>query len=302
VQDSIDQLNRRFGIAGRIRCTSAADGFTRLQVVNDAASAEISLYGGQLLDYRHRGDADNRLFVSRRAFFERGRAIKGGVPICWPWFGADPENLGRGMHGLARTREWSVEGAEEHDREHTVIELGLKEDRQGLAVWPFRFGLTLRIHVGPSLGLALTTHNRDTQGFFITQALHTYFAVDDIDRVRIDGLDGIDYLDKTLDFAQLRQNGPISISREVDRIYQGVSSDITLADGSRRIRIAAEGATTAVVWNPWQTVARDMVDLDDGDYRRFVCIETANAADEVVHIEPDQRATLSASYSWLDSL
>ena len=85
MQDSIDQLNRRFGIAGRIRCTSAADGFTRLQVVNDAASAEISLYGGQLLDYRHRGDADNRLFVSRRAFFERGRAIKGGVPICWPW-------------------------------------------------------------------------------------------------------------------------------------------------------------------------------------------------------------------------
>jgi glucose-6-phosphate 1-epimerase len=297
----IDRLNQRFAIPGRVECTFGRGGLPLLRIHNDRASADLCLYGGQVLDYRHAGDPENRLFLSRRAWFEAGRAIKGGIPICWPWFGADPDGAGRGAHGFARTREWTLEQVRELDREHTEVQLSLQDDAASRDIWPFRFLLTLRVIIGPGLQLTLTTHNRDTRAFLITQALHTYFAVDDIARTHVDGLDGLDYLDKVLDFTRLQQTGPVTFHREVDRIYQGVDADLTICNGHHRIRIAADGSATAVVWNPWEEGARDMADLDDTAYRHFVCVETANAADEVIAVKPGQQWTLGASYSWLDS-
>lgn len=301
MDDSIARLNQQFGIEGRVECVSGRGGLPRLRIRNRISQAEISLYGGQVLDYRHLADDRARLFLSEKALFEEARAIKGGIPICWPWFGADPENRGRGAHGFARIRSWTLQDVREADEEHTEVELVLQDDALSHRIWPFRFRLSVRITIGPSLGISLTTENRDDRPMCISQALHTYFAIDDIDTTRVEGLEGLEYLDKVLDFARQHQSGPVTFRQEVDRIYQGVTADITIAGPRHRIQIAATGSRTAVVWNPWEAVAREMADLDDGDYRHFVCVETANAGDEIIAVKPGMQATLGASYRWLES-
>lgn len=299
--DTIEDLRHRFGHgAVRMGIHAGRGGFTTLKVVNDAASAEICLHGGQVLDYRHRNDTEGLLFLSQRAFFEAGRAIKGGIPVCWPWFGDDPDQAGRGAHGFVRTREWSVESVTETNSSHTRITLSIADDAQTRALWPHRFRLVLEILVGPELVLELTTYNTDSTPFAITQALHTYFAVADISQTRVEGLDGLSYLDKPSGFARRTQQGEVRFDGEVDRIYQAVNAPITIADAAaaRRCRIAAGGSHTAVVWNPGAAGAAAMADLDDDAHRRFVCVETANAADEVVTVDAGASHSLAARYSW----
>jgi glucose-6-phosphate 1-epimerase len=148
----------------------------------------------------------------------------------------------------------------------------------------------LEITVGATLRLALTTRNTGEAPFHITQALHSYFAVGDIARTTVTGLDGCSYIDKAAGAggAVRQQTGAVSFAAEVDRIYTGVPAGLAVEDGAlrRAIRITAEGSHTAVVWNPWAAIAAGMADLKDDEYQRFVCVETANAADEVVTVAP----------------
>ena len=295
---NFDQLCE-FEIENELQFVDIEHGFTYIEINNAKAHATISTYSGQVLSYRPKSQKDDLLFVSDKAYYESGKAIKGGIPVCWPWFGADPDDLGRPAHGFVRNRQWEVSGSESLADGSTKVVLGLADSEETRKIWPHPFKLYIEITVGDSLSVALVTHNNGDENVTISQALHTYFYVGDIGKVRVLGLDGVEYLDKVDDFAEKTQSGPITINAEVDRIYKGVSGELVIEDESlgRKIRIASKGCSTAVVWNPWSEIAASMGDLNDDDYRKMICVETANAGPETVEVAAGSSYRLEAEYT-----
>lgn len=269
-----------------------------IRVDHETASALISLYAGQVLSFIPRENKEDLLFLSSKAYYQEGKAIKGGIPICWPWFGADPEGLGRPAHGFARNTMWTVLDTALTTGDEILVKLGLRDSKKTREVWPFPFDLVQTITIGESLTIDLTTSNTGGQAFTITQAMHTYFRVGDIDKVRVQGLSDHDYLDKVDNGIQKKQQGDVQIDGEVDRIYLDVDNDLTIDDAGlgRRILISSNGSNSAVVWNPWSETCAKMADLEPDDYQRFICVETTNAASDTVKIFPGDDFTLRAVY------
>ncbi len=296
---TIAQLNADFAIAGQLTFVEGKGGLPFVQISNAHADALVSVYAGQVLSFTPKGASD-LLFVSDKAYYAEGKAIKGGVPICWPWFGADPEGKGRPAHGFMRNRMWEVWGSQANADGSTSVTLGVASSPETLAIWPHAFKLAMEITVGKTLQLALVTQNTGDTAFTITQAMHTYFAVADIAQTTVGGLDGTQYIDKAAGAggAIKPQAGDVTLSAEVDRVYLGVPAELAIADGAgqRTIRITSGGNKTAVVWNPWAAIAAGMADLQDDDYLRFVCVETTNAADDVVEVPAGGEFRLTAEY------
>jgi glucose-6-phosphate 1-epimerase len=298
---NLDALNAAHSLRDQLRFVQGPGGFPFIEVRNTHAAATVSLYGGQVLSFQPREACADALFVSEQALYATGKAIRGGVPICWPWFGPDPEGLRRSAHGFARTQLWTVHGTAAMATGATRITLGLADSEQTRAIWPHGFALTLEITVGPTLCLALTTRNTGVQPFAITQALHSYFDVGDVAQTTVSGLDKCRYIDKAAgaNGAAKTQQGEVHFEAEVDRIYANPPAELTVLDsaGQRAIHIASTGSRTAVVWNPWAQIAAGMSDLKDDAFQRFVCVETANAGDDVVTVSPGKAHRLTAEIS-----
>lgn len=298
---TIAQWNKAFELSGQLQCVSGPGGLPMIEIDNGLARCRISLYAGQVLSFQPAGVADDLLFVSERAYYAEGKAIKGGVPICWPWFGADPEGLGRPAHGVVRNRHWTVQDTSALPGGETLVTLGFAAGDDVRLWWPHAFSLRLMIKVGKVLELRLVTENQAEQPWPLTQAFHTYFKVGDIRRVKVLGLEGRDYLDKAKSGGGERktQTGAVCIDGEVDRIYVDTAGDLLIDDaaGQRRIRIQSSGSQSAVVWNPGAAIAASMADLQDDDYERFLCVETTNAASDAVILVPGARHELRAVYA-----
>lgn len=298
---NIEQLNKDHAIADQLTFVEGEGGFPFAQVSNQYADAKISLYGGQVLSYQPRNTDSDLLFLSEKAYYKQGKAIKGGVPICWPWFGADPEGKGRPGHGFVRNRMWSVWSTATTESGKTIVTLGLQDTEETREIWPYAFKLSLEITIGDSLCLVLKTTNTGDKPFNITQAFHTYFSVGDIHKTQTSGLAGNRYLDKSAagKGATQSQSGDVVIDAEVDRVYLDVPEKLDIQDQqrNRRINIRSAGNQTAVVWNPWAEIAASMADLRDDDYQRFICVETANAADNVIELPAESEFSLVAEYS-----
>lgn len=294
----IDQLNQQFSIDGHLAFEQGKGELPLITVSNKYASATISLHGGQVLSYQQTNSEHDLLFVSDNAYFQPGKAIKGGAPICWPWFGAHPEDSSLPAHGLVRNQLWQVDATEYRDNGEVVITLLYTDTEQTRQCWPYAFELREVISIGAQLQIALITTNTGGEAFNITQAIHTYFRVADCTQIQISGLENKLYLDKVTQFSEKQQQGPVTIDQEVDRIYQHIDQAQCIEDKvrQRRIRIDHAGSATCVVWNPWQAISRSSADLCDDDYQRFICVETANAAQDRITIQPGDSYTLSASY------
>jgi glucose-6-phosphate 1-epimerase len=274
-------------------------GFTYIEINNGKAHDTISTYSGQVLSYRPKNQQHDLLFVSDKAYYEEGKAIKGGIPVCWPWFGPDPDDLGRPAHGFVRNRQWGVSASKSLADGSTQVVLSLVDTAETREIWPHPFKLEIEITVGDSLTVALVTHNTGDGSITISQALHSYFQVGDISKTRVLGLDATDYLDKVGDTARKTQAGPVTIESEVDRIYTDVTGEQVIDDASlgRKIHITSRGCSTAVVWNPWADIAASMGDLGDDDYKKMLCVETANAGPETVEIAAGDEYRLEAEYT-----
>ncbi len=294
----IKQLNTDFGMANQLEIVEGKGGLPFMEIANGKGKALISVYGGQVLSFQPVTEPEDLMFLSERAYYREGKAIKGGVPICWPWFGPDPEGSGRPAHGFVRNRFWKVLATETTQTGATKVVLGLVDTEETRGIWPYSFELELAISVGETLTLELITRNTGAQAFSITQAFHTYFAVGDINQVKVLGLENTTYLDKVEGGVQKQQQGALEIAAEVDRIYTNVSEDLIIDDAAlgRRISIASQGSKTAVVWNPWAEISAQMADLENEAYKDFVCIETTNAADDLVTIAPGEFFQLVAVY------
>jgi len=298
---NVSELNKEYSLDGILEITEAHSGFPFIKIKNQHASAVISLYGGQVLSYE-KDDAEELLFLSDKAFYQTGKAIKGGVPICWPWFGADPEGKGRPAHGFARNSLWQLDSTEQMVDGSTKVVVSLLPVEDSKKLFPYEFKLSLTVVVGKNLELELTTENADEKSFDITQALHTYFLVKSINEVSVSGLDGCAYLDKAksnIGEENKTQNGDVSFSGEVDRIYLDVPNDLQIRqkDSVKLTAIQSENNKTAVIWNPWKELCEQSADLNLDDYTRFVCVETANAADNVIKVKPGGEFSLRVIYS-----
>ncbi len=307
---SFETSYQAFSIKNKLSIIEGKGSFPLIKIDNEYANASISIYGAQVLSYKQKSKPKNTnnsgtqdrdlLFVSELANFEQGKAIKGGIPICWPWFGKDPENADRQMHGFARNMLWKLEETAQLDTGETRVILSLNDSEETHKLWPHNFTLTLTIEIGSSLKLSLKTANTDNKAFKITQALHTYFSIADISQTQLVGLDGVSYLDKVTDADQPKeQEGVITINEEVDRIYIDAPSQLTLldTDSEHKVAIRSNGSNTTVVWNPWIDISKKSSDLSDDAYLRFICVETANAAKDVIAIEPNKSCTIEAEYT-----
>jgi glucose-6-phosphate 1-epimerase len=292
-------LNERFGIKGGLEFVQGKGDLVFAQIHTDKARALISLYAGQVLSFRPTDAAVDMFFLSDKAYYQSGKAIKGGVPVCWPWFGPDPEGAGRPAHGFARISAWNVVETHQEDDGAIRLSLDLKLNDVTRTLWSDEIEARLDILVGDVLSITLTTFNKGKEAVNITQGLHTYFKVGDIGSVGVTGLDNHRYLDKVDEGKEKVQKGDVVIDGEVDRIYLNADEPLAIHDTSlkRKINITSSGSNSAVVWNPWAAISKSMADLEDEDYKRMICVETTNAAPDVVHLAAGESYALSATYS-----
>lgn len=265
-----------------------------LHISNKAAEAKITLQGAHLFHFQVKGQAP-LLWVSESASFEVGKAIRGGIPVCWPWFGPHPTDSTLPNHGFARTALWKHIKTEEISEKETKLILGLNSSQESLNLWPYRFELRLEISIGAELRVSLITKNMDTQAFTITEALHTYLAIEDIHTVYIDGLDKKIYFDKTDGSFDNIQEGRLYFTKETDRIYQGITSELSVHEKHRSVRVRTEGSQTVVIWNPGNVLAHKMPDLSD--HKSMLCVESANALDDALLIQPNDSHRLTTVIS-----
>ncbi len=294
----IQHINRQFGIPGVLSFVEGAGGLPVARVENGFAEAEIALQGAHLLTWQPKGEAPV-IWLSPQARFAVGKSVRGGVPVCWPWFGVHASEASYPAHGFARTQMWSVIASAALADGATRIEFELQPSDTARAQWAHPCQLRLLVTVGKTLVMELQTENTGSEPFVIGEALHTYFAIGDINQVRVTGLDDCDYLDKVEDFKRFHQVGEITVSAEIDRVYLDTTSDCVIHDAKlgRRIHIAKTGSATTVVWNPWAVKSDEMGDMGDQGYKHMICVESANSAKNVVTVAAGEVHALKVIYS-----
>jgi len=295
---NIEQWNETYGIAGQVTFVSGKGAMPVVEIGNELGRASIALQGAHVLDYKAAGQ-EPLIWMSDDATFAPGKSLRGGVPICWPWFGPHASDPGLPGHGPARTVSWTPVAARECGDGSTQISFEMVQNDQTRQQCGHPLSVQLHVTVGNSLKLELETTNRGAEPFTLGEAFHTYFQVGDVRQARIEGLDGCEYIDK-VDGAKLKQQlGAVGIDAETDRIYLGTGDSYRIIDPvmGRSIDIRAEGSASVVVWNPWIETAAKMGDLGEDGYLHMLCVETTNAATDTVQLAAGATHVMVASYS-----
>jgi glucose-6-phosphate 1-epimerase len=247
------------------------DSIQLLHIDNAFASAEISLFGGHVLSFKPKHDDRERLWVSQNAIFDGKKAIRGGIPICWPWFGAHPSNTDVAAHGYVRTQTWEILNSKETDTGTTIT---LKPPSSAGVGFEGDAQLTLTVHVGKQLSIQLHTQNLGDNPLTYNCALHSYFAISDINQCELSGLTE-QYSDKTRAFQMFDTPQPYRFSEETDRVHQEQPRTLTIINAQIETEILSSGHDSIVVWNPWQDKSISMDDMADDSYLTMLCVETA---------------------------
>ena len=292
-----EMLNETHGIPGQLEFRAIPEGLTIAEVENSGGSATVSIQGAQVLAWAPHG-MEPVLWLSREARPAPGKAVRGGIPVCWPWFGPHVDRGDFPNHGFARTARWQVLKAETRTQRETHLVLRLEYGDESRDLWPHPFALECDIRVGRSLELTLTTFNPAKYPITVTEALHAYFSVGDVRQLAIQGLDGCAYVDKVNGGVLKRQSGAVAIDSEVDRIYVDTVAECVIEDPvqKRRVGVLKKGSKTTVLWNPWADKAAALGDFGDDGYLEMVCVETANADRNAVTVLPGQTHRMTARY------
>jgi glucose-6-phosphate 1-epimerase len=291
----IAELNRRFGIPDVAKVVAGNGGLTKVCITSAAATGEIYLQGAHVTSWQPRG-AEEVLFVSAKSRWENGRAIRGGVPICFPWFANKANDPKAPAHGFVRTTAWQLESIAQVGDAVTVTMFTESNDNTR-KWWPADFRLVYRATFGSELSLELVVRNTGSAPLQFEEALHTYFRVGQVEKALLQGLDAVHYVDKTDSNRKKTQLGPIMIGSETDRVYLNTKTAIALEDHilRRGIAVAKEDSFTTVVWNPWVEKAKAMSDFSDVEWKQMICIEVSNVADFAVVLAPGQQHRMKAT-------
>ncbi|XP_012452772.1 putative glucose-6-phosphate 1-epimerase isoform X2 [Gossypium raimondii] len=257
-------------------------------------SAEVYLYGGQVTSWKN-AHGEELLFVSSKASFRPPRAIRGGIPICFPQLKSTGSLE---QYGFARNRIWSIDldpPPSPSDISHKAfVDLILTHSEEDMKIWPHRYDCRLRVALGPTGDLMLTSRirntNTDGKSFTFRFAYQTYFFVTDISEVRVEGLETLDYLDNLKNGERFtEQEDAITFESEVDKVYLSTPTKIAILDHERKrtFELRKDGLPDAVVWNPWDKKAKSMADFGDNEYMHMLCVEAA-CVEEPITLKPGE--------------
>ncbi len=294
------QLNKQFGIAGQLTFRDDASGLVVADFSNAQATAALCLQGAHLMSWQPKSQAQPVVWLSRDAKLAAGKSIRGGAPVCWPWFGAHATEATFPGHGYARTVPWQVMESGVEPNGATRLTLRLVDSDKTRAQWEHSCNVELSVVVGETLRMSLTTENMGTQDFVIGEALHTYLQISDIAAIRVTGLEGCEYWDKVGGSVQKKQDGAVTFASEVDRVYINTAAECVIHDDKlkRRIHIRKSGSQSTVVWTPWIEKATKMGDMGQPDgWREMVCIESVNAIENVVTVAAGTKHALVVEYT-----
>ena len=294
----VDALNREFRIPGLAQVVYGNGGLPKLEVTTKSASGAIYLQGAQVTSWQPAG-ADEVLFLSRHSHWEDGRAIRGGIPVCFPWFRAKADDPKAPAHGFVRTREWRLHSVIVKEDGSVIAVLSTESDASTRRWWPYEFRLALRITIGSALALELTATNTGSAPFSFEEALHTYFRVGQAASVRVRGLNGVTYLDNVDQNREKTQSGDLALTGTTDNAYLNIQSAAELADPvlCRTVRTEKENSRTTVVWNPWQRGAASLSDLGEDEWQHMTCVEASNVLGSAVRLGSGQEHTMRAHLS-----
>jgi len=293
----MEQWNVAHGIAGQVVFSSGKGDMPVVEIHNELAQASIALQGAHVLEFKAAGQ-EPLIWMSDDATFAPGKSLRGGVPICWPWFGPHASDSSLPSHGPARTADWKPVDVYANDDGSTQLSFEMTQTDKTRQQCGHPLTVQLHVNVGSSLTLVLETTNRGSESFTLGEALHTYFKVGDVRQAQIEGLNACDYIDKVDGSKIKQQHGAIGIDAETDRIYLGTGNNCRIIDPvmGRSIEIRTEGSASVVVWNPWLETASKMGDLGENGYLNMLCVETTNAATDVVQLAPGSTHFMTANY------
>ncbi len=292
---SIEELNQRFAIAGAAQIAAGNGGLARVNVNIPTATAEIYLHGAQLTSWRPAG-GEEVIFLSGQSQWEPGRAIRGGIPVCFPWFRNKADDPKAPSHGFVRTKAWQLDSVTRNG-DAVTVSLSTASDEATRAWWPHDFRLVHRLTVGAALVQELTMSNTGNAPLRFEEALHTYYRVGGAESVRIQGLGGVSYLDNTDGNREKQQEGDIAFTAPTDRAYVDTTHAVEILDPilRRRIRLEKQNSRTTVVWNPWIEGAHALPDLADDEWRAMACVEASNIRALAVDLAPGERHTMKTT-------
>ena len=289
-EGTVASLGERFGVPGAVSFETGPGGLVRVVVTIPSAVGHVYLHGAHVTHYQSTGAP--LLFTSPRSQFVAGRAIRGGVPVIFPWFGPRADAPSAPEHGFARIAEWSVESVIRTDDGSVAVVFGLDATDATRAAWPHAFHLQHRVVFGKHLEMELEVENRSRTPFTFEEALHTYLLVGDVRQVTVLGLEGATYIDK-LDGMKRKVHGDAGLrpSGPTDRVFVDTHAACTVEDPvlGRRVIVEKSNSATTVVWNPWSEKAKAMADLGPDAWQSMLCVEAANAADDAVRLAPGER-------------
>lgn len=252
----------------------ATDSIPLLKIETEQASCLLSLHGAHVLSFQATGQ-EPLLWVSPHAVFDGSVAIRGGIPVCAPWFGVNQRDNSKPKHGFLRNRLWQI--AEQTDNA-VVLEYRSTED--DLALFNYPFSAQLKVTVTGQLQIDFAITNLSQQTMPLSWALHSYHPVSDLAACKVEGLDGCEYLDNTKGLRRHQQQGDVGFNGEVDRVYHHVPETQTI---DQAIRVSAQNAPTAIVWNPGEEQGQQMADVKDG-WNQYICLERGAAFDNEIQL------------------
>lgn len=292
---SLASLKQQFDIPGKVAIKTAKGNLPCVHVKTADASAAIYLHGAHVTHYQPVGSSPV-LFMSDKSDFAPNKPIRGGVPICFPWFGQGPDDAQNPPHGFARLLPWTLASVDEQPDGSIVVLMTLAASDATRQYWPHDFELSHRVTVGKSLTMSLEMWNKGNDDLAFEEALHTYFVVGDIRKTTITGLEKSSYLSKVEGGRYNSDGKPVTFDKQTDRVYD--SADTTVIDDvklGRKICVHKTQSRSTVVWNPWVEKAQAMPDFGDNEWPGMVCVETANVKSDSVHLPPGGRHVMTAT-------
>jgi glucose-6-phosphate 1-epimerase len=280
-----------------VRAEIGPGNLPRLVIKTRLGTAEVYFQGAHVTGWHPAAAAEPVVWMSGSSYYELGKPLRGGVPICFPWFGPHASDAKAPAHGFGRLRDWNLIEASEASDGTVTLALELASEKALTPLWPHAFRAVHRITIGATLTMALEVTNPGAEAFTFEEALHTYFAVRDVRNVTITGLEQTDYLDKVAGFERKNQGGdPIRFTGETDRVYLNTTATCVIHDpgARRRIAIRKTGSEATVVWNPWIAKARAMPDFGDDEWPKMVCVETCNVNVHARTLAPGASHTMTA--------
>lgn len=272
-------------------CDSVVDvssGLPTFVLCAGSATATVFRHGAHVTSWTIKGQ--ELLFVSKHAVFAPPKAIRGGVPLCWPQF----SDFGscKAQHGFARNSDWSLKSGGADESGHAFVELELRSSDATFALFPHAFSLRLRVALSPDgpLTMDLSATNTGGAAFSFTTALHSYFRVPDVAFAGVSGvsgtLKGCTFLDSAAGRVRVVQATPVvRFDAEVDRIYLAVPARLEVDAGAHKVQLATRALPDAVVWNPWVSKAAALPDFGDDEFKHMVCVEVA-AVEHPIQLQP----------------